>query len=157
MTNDVANKVMVCGFLFFDEGRRILLVRKTHPDWQAGRWNGIGGVVEEDETPFAAMMREFREETGLWINWTMFLVEHEPFNSVVLFFKARIPVGASLPSVPTVNDTGEELCWLDTSRALSSEYIIGNLKWIIPLALDWRELEPVQVRAREDIRKMPSW
>ena len=45
--------------------RKILLVEKLRPKWQAGRLNGIGGKIEEGETSIAAMRREASEEAGL--------------------------------------------------------------------------------------------
>jgi len=46
----------------------VALIKKSKPDWQAGRWNGIGGKVEPtDASDAAAMAREFEEETGVWI------------------------------------------------------------------------------------------
>src|SRR5436190_15473444 len=55
----------VAGFLFTNDGRAVVLVRKNKPAWQKGRLNGVGGKVEGDETPAAAMQREFREEAGV--------------------------------------------------------------------------------------------
>jgi len=52
----------VLGFCFNSSLTTILLIRKTHPAWQAGKLNGVGGKVEEGETPTQAMEREFREE-----------------------------------------------------------------------------------------------
>lgn len=59
-------KHYVLGFAF-DKDRRLALIRKKRPDWQAGRWNGIGGHVEQDESCREAMAREFVEETGILI------------------------------------------------------------------------------------------
>lgn len=61
-------KRYVLGFAF-DEHRRVALIKKNRPDWQAGRWNGIGGSVEEGETSKEAMAREFAEETGVLIEY----------------------------------------------------------------------------------------
>lgn len=55
----------VLGFAFDDLGR-VALIRKNKPDWQRGRWNGIGGKVEQ-EACFDAMEREVREETGVTV------------------------------------------------------------------------------------------
>src|SRR5436309_3669493 len=55
----------VCGFLFSPDRRRVLLIRKRRPAWQAGRLNGVGGKIEPGEGPGQAMRREFREEAGL--------------------------------------------------------------------------------------------
>jgi len=45
--------------------RVVALIRKRRPDWQAGRWNGIGGHREGFELPLDAMVREFEEETSV--------------------------------------------------------------------------------------------
>lgn len=155
MTNDVTNKVMVAGFLFC--GVRVLLVQKQHPDWQHGLWNGVGGVVEPGEEPGAAMVREFSEETG-WVSsldWRCFCTELEPMGATVHFFAAR--VHGSLPIVPDHNDAGEPLAWCDVGWMLAGGFpVLGNLKWLVPMALDWRETICVTV-AKGDIRRKASW
>ena len=57
-------KRYVIGFLFSGSGEKFLLIRKDHPEWQAGALNGIGGKIEPGETPIESMIREFKEETG---------------------------------------------------------------------------------------------
>ena len=32
-----------CGFLFSDDRRHVVLIRKRRPAWQAGKLNGVGG------------------------------------------------------------------------------------------------------------------
>lgn len=54
-------KRMGSGALFFDEQQRILLVQPTYKDF----WEIPGGVVEKDESPLMACMREIKEELGL--------------------------------------------------------------------------------------------
>ena len=34
-------------------------------DYHAGKWNGLGGKLEPDESPLEAAVREVREESGL--------------------------------------------------------------------------------------------
>src|SRR5258708_364006 len=36
----------VCGFMMSYDLMQFLLIRKTHPDWQKGKLNGIGGKIE---------------------------------------------------------------------------------------------------------------
>lgn len=49
--------------VIFDERSRVLLVRQSAD----GRWTTPGGLIEPDETPAAAAVREVREETGLTV------------------------------------------------------------------------------------------
>lgn len=53
------------GFMFDVNTNLVLMIKKNRPEWQKYQWNGIGGKVEENEFPEAAMAREFKEETGL--------------------------------------------------------------------------------------------
>lgn len=68
----------VLGFAFSRDRKDIALIEKKKPDWQAGKLNGIGGKVEpHDPNPMEAMIREFREETGVITSgddWDLFAV-----------------------------------------------------------------------------------
>lgn len=158
MTDDVAGKTMVVGLAF--HAGRVLMVRKKRPKWQAGLWNGVGGVVEDGEKPLHAMTREFCEETGHLtqpIMWTHFCTENETFGAVVHFYWMRFPDSAPSVEVPRYNDAGEELAWLLVSH-LGIVEVLGNLRWLVPLAQDWRgTAHPVVVSAVGDIRKRASW
>jgi len=55
----------VLGLLFRGCYSGVVLIEKTKPQWQAGLLNGIGGKVEPGENARAAMVREFKEETGV--------------------------------------------------------------------------------------------
>lgn len=61
----------VLGFAFTPQDAKgnfkVALIEKLKPDWQRGKLNGVGGKVELDETPRAAIEREFEEETGVYI------------------------------------------------------------------------------------------
>lgn len=58
-------KSYVLGFAFNADHDYVVLIRKNKPEWQKGNLNGVGGKIEPEETPPAAMAREFKEETGL--------------------------------------------------------------------------------------------
>ena len=60
-------KNYVVGFVFNRKMREVLLIHKLKPEWQAGRLNGIGGKVEPNEDYSTAMVREFEEETGMFV------------------------------------------------------------------------------------------
>ncbi|MCX6049281.1 MAG: NUDIX hydrolase [Chloroflexi bacterium] len=54
-------KRMGAGALFLDEQNRVLLVNPTYKS----QWEIPGGIVEQDESPRAACIREVKEELGL--------------------------------------------------------------------------------------------
>lgn len=49
-----------------EKGEYLMLHRvKKHHDINAGKWIGVGGHVENGETPEECLLREVKEETGL--------------------------------------------------------------------------------------------
>lgn len=63
------------GFVFRNNFTEVLLIKKNHPKWQNGKYNGLGGQVKLHETSLAAMSRECKEEAGIilggWHNYAM--------------------------------------------------------------------------------------
>jgi 8-oxo-dGTP diphosphatase len=149
-------KRMVVGFLFADSD--VLLVQKMKPDWQKGFWNGVGGKDEDGEEPIDAMVREFREETKIDTareDWHHFACETGP-DYRTSFFASRLPGSFTVrPRIGTCNDVGEPLAWRDT-RFISQLQVIGNLRWLIPLAQDWRNIF-VGADTLDDIKEKASW
>jgi 8-oxo-dGTP diphosphatase len=151
----VAKIKMTVGFLFSNE--KVLLVKKEKPNWQKGYWNGIGGKLLPDEAPLAGMRREFHEETALDVpdaRWHLVGMEGQA-EYETYFYSAFEPMGATLPPVPRLNDANEWLAWREL-RFLDQLQVIGNLRWLIPLALDWRR--PVfHAHADAHIRGRATW
>ena len=54
---------------YIDRGDAYLMLFRNHKkqDENAGKWIGVGGHLEENESPTAAMKREIFEETGLTV------------------------------------------------------------------------------------------
>jgi 8-oxo-dGTP diphosphatase len=64
-------KDYVLGFVFNNAKTEVLLILKNRPDFQKGKFNGIGGKVEKSDTDYgAAFRREFKEETGIDLHWS---------------------------------------------------------------------------------------
>ena len=80
--------IYVVGFLFSNDRRWVTLIEKKRPDWQAGKLNGVGGKVEKGEAINDAMVREFREGTGVstkWTDWEEFALLRGDHGAVYIF------------------------------------------------------------------------
>lgn len=128
--------IYVAGFLK-DSSHNLLLVRKTHPEWQRGRLNGIGGAVEAGETPLQAMIREWREETGEdRRDWHHFC--HLAVNNGVKVYFFRSLTNERIDRKwhsGQLNDAGEELVVVN-ANFINKLYVIENLRWLLPMAFD---------------------
>lgn len=96
-------KRYVIGFAF-DQYHRVALIKKNRPEYQANKWNGIGGKIEFGEDALTAMVREFEEETGLTTqpeDWRQVGHMTRTDNFICFIFTARL---SNLVSVKTVTD-----------------------------------------------------
>jgi 8-oxo-dGTP diphosphatase len=124
----------VCGFLFAHERAFVALIEKQRPDWQKGKFNGVGGKIESGEAAQHAMWREFLEETGADVapsRWTKFAtLQHLSRDGVVHFFKADAD-----PSRPAeiYSRTDERVLWCP-AHYLAGLPVMDNLRWLIPMA-----------------------
>ena len=61
---DVMEETVLC-YIKYEDKYLMLFRNKKVNDPNEGKWMGVGGHIEEGETPDEAMKREIREETGL--------------------------------------------------------------------------------------------
>ena len=131
---------------FNEERTHLVLVEKTHPKWQAGKWNGPGGHIEQGEAVTAAARRECKEETDLlihWSNWEHFLTLFNIVNDWEVHFLR------SFTDIINAKTKTDERVIVTPVRSLWLDPIIPNLRWIIPLALDETGLAfPLQIEDR---------
>ncbi|MFL5579661.1 MAG: NUDIX domain-containing protein [Gemmatimonadaceae bacterium] len=136
-------KRYVLALLYTPDRRRVALMRRTHPAWQAGRVNALGGKLQDGETPAVAVRREVREESGADVPeaaWEEILVWEDPAYSM----HALRAIHAAAESVRTMEDQEVFLAPVD---ALPPE-AVDNLRWLVPLALDRDVAVPLRVRSR---------
>lgn len=142
----------VVGFVFCRGN--VLVIRKCRPEWQRGRYNGIGGKVEDLESPAFAMARECREETAGTLDipsyeWTHFAtlagddrVSRFREGAVAKQFRVYF-FTTTLPYPPLNNvelatcDSDEPVIWLAAEVATKppeTSRCLPNLQWLIPMA-----------------------
>jgi len=121
----------VCGFYIADYNE-VLLIKKARPRWQYDFLNGVGGKIEDFETPIDAMVREFKEETGCHVPGWIPLVTlyRKDKNCLVYFFYQS---GTHLTAHNS--DEDEPIMWIPVNQ-IGNHNVLPNLKWLIPLAMD---------------------
>lgn len=134
----------VLGFLFDDDFRRVVLIKKKHgPPSILGMWNGVGGKIDScEEMPIEAMRREFREEAGVRVNnWTQFAIYTVSPEAIIHCFVGVN--GRIMDGVRTVTD--EEVDVFHTSFLPAT---VPNLAWLLPMAEAFArtpELGPLEI------------
>ena len=132
--------VYVLALLFTPDRRRVVLMRKTRPAWQAGRVNALGGKLGAGESSIAAARREVREEAGVDVEqWEEFLVWEDPVYRMHA-------VRAFHPAALRAHTAEDQEVFLADVAHLPPE-LIDNLRWLVPLALDTDVALPVRVRS----------
>lgn len=124
----------VLGFLFNETRDKVLLIHKLRPEWQKGMLNGVGGHIEDEETPYDAMGREFKEETGVYIpNWEhcITLISSKA-NWLVMIYRNY---GAGNVTIKRCQSITDEKISIENINNLP-EKCIPNLRWIIPILND---------------------
>lgn len=125
---------MVVG-LVFDPSRNFvaMILKKTGPACVVGNWNGIGGKMDPGESPLAAMVREFKEETGLHLPgamWTQFATG-EADNYDLHFFWAETP---DIHDVRTVEKEIVRVWHVDD--LMRERNVMHNMRWMVPFIQD---------------------
>lgn len=122
----------VMGFCFDPVGENVALILKDKPARMAGNWNGIGGHIEEGETPLAAMRREWKEETGHkllgWASnndWTHTITDVCPGGTIYVFC-------AFATDITEIRSVTREEVGIHPVDDLPKN-MMNNLKWMIPL------------------------
>jgi 8-oxo-dGTP diphosphatase len=128
-------KHYVVGYLFSGDLQRVVLIRKTHPEWQAGKLNGVGGQIEPNESPLRAMQRKFLAEAGTRLTgWTQFAtLTDDNYFTAHFYWSLEIDLTDRQITSPTDEVAG----WFQVSDVLTlKEACVANLLWLIPMAIN---------------------
>jgi len=128
-------KEYVVGFIFDEFKERVLLILKERPEWQKGKYNGIGGLIEEKETGKMAMTRECKEECGLYIeDWDHVLTLSCP-NILLHYYRTFVEIDIFNL---VYSKTDELVISIDLYRYLNEFYekTVRPTNWILLMATD---------------------
>lgn len=124
---------MVVGFMFDEKLENVVLIRKLRPEWMKGLLNGVGGKIEEGESPIDAMAREYQEETGVEtfsFDWLHYLTMTGGDFEIYYF------MGLSRISTEKTMEDEEIIITPIDSIQLRDKTTIDNLPWILSLGLN---------------------
>jgi 8-oxo-dGTP diphosphatase len=123
-------KRYTCGFCFNEAMDRVVLIQKNRPAWQAGKLNGVGGHVEDGESPIDCMIREFQEEAGVTLEkWTHVLTLRFQYAEVE-FFAIKSQSGF----VYSVGMTDEGIWKGNPDLPENQSHMIENIPYLIGLS-----------------------
>jgi 8-oxo-dGTP diphosphatase len=146
-------KEMCLGFLFNEDLKKVALIEKKRPAWQYGLYNGIGGHLEDDETPSEGMCREFMEETGLALRefiWKKFATMDGGGEWYVHVYCATVP-GNYLDVIKSTTDECIKIC--NVEDVFNGRVkVVHNLIALVSLAINFLngQVEFVEMTFRSD-------
>lgn len=109
---------------------RVVMIRKNRPAWQAGLLNGVGGKIEPGETPIAAMVREFWEETSVQEPaWTHFCTMHGGEATIYCYY-TRLALHVS-ELCRSITDEQVVVCPVSKVRQMRC---LDNIPWLLDMA-----------------------
>lgn len=135
----------------------VILIKKSHPDWQKGFCNLPGGAVKEGESALDAITREWKEEVcqhTYGADWFP-RIEIEGMNFHHTIFQWRyLPIQVTLKS----GRKDEPVAWYRLAETLIPHIyrpkvlglppLLPDLYWIIPMAMDQNIQGIIQLKDR---------
>ena len=94
----------------FIEGNRVFSARRAPGRSMAGKWEFVGGKIEDGETPEDALIREIREELGVACSVLgHFTTDITVLDELTIVLRCYL---ASFQSRPLVSSDHDEFKWL---------------------------------------------
>lgn len=125
------------GFAFSPDNKIVALIKKNRPVWQKGKWNGIGGHLENTEIGLEAMIREFKEETG-FEEYSFFKFAELDFkNATVHCYKANL-------NLDLLSTNSDETVGIFPVDKLPNN-LVNDVRWLITLARDTHNMYEIKI------------
>lgn len=123
----------------FCENKVLMIHRiKKNKDIHEGKWNGIGGKLELEESPSEGALREIKEETGISVEESLlkplgvltfpsFKIEQEQ-DWVCFIFRAQLP--GKCNDYRLINSEEGHLEWVDQEKISTLPLWDGDYEFI---------------------------
>ncbi|MEW6055659.1 MAG: 8-oxo-dGTP diphosphatase [Bdellovibrionota bacterium] len=140
-----ARKAIPAVLVYLERDQKILMLHRVskQEDFHLGKWNGLGGKCEADESPLEAAAREVEEECGVRISMESFhplgVVQFPNFKPtksedwIVFVFTAMVSGEAR----PLTESAEGKLSWIDKNDLLSLNLWPGD-RHFLPYVLSKR-------------------
>ena len=110
----------VAAILLMNDAREILIVKRgSSAPWMPSKWALPGGIVEPDETPTAAIIRECEEELSITPN-NVALYQTLEYPKYILY----LFTGASAQA-PQLNYENTDFVYIDKNQLQNYEFVPG--------------------------------
>lgn len=147
------------GYILSPDGGRVLLVHRIarSTDDQLGKYNGLGGKQERDESVADCMIREIREEAGIeveemqlrgTINWTNFGPKGEDWLGFVFLI-------TRFRGEPWTENAEGPLSWVDIDKIGDLPMWEGD-RHFLPMVFD-RDPRPFHGHMPYDHDRLLGW
>jgi len=124
--------------IFIKRGQKMLLLNRNKKP-NMGLWNGVGGKIEQNETPSQSAIRETYEETGILLEsiaykGDVYWISEEGISGMHVFISEI--ADDSFFQDPVMTEEGI-LSWKDISWMLdpNNRGIVENIKSFLPVML----------------------
>ncbi len=127
------------GFAFDADMDNVILIEKLKPEFQKGKLNGIGGKIELGETSVDAMVREFKEETGIDTTtcaWHKYCILRGTWGEIHIF---RTVLHERFDTFKSMEEEVVGSYWVPyilgyTIGSVGVPKLLPNNYWLIPMA-----------------------
>lgn len=124
----------VLGFAYWRKHAVALIYKTRGPSNLHHKWNGIGGKLEAGENVYEAMVREFKEETGLDTDITRWRKFSTASSDYFTMHCLSIDIEGDFPVIKNTEEGDEEVAWFTIDDIPNN--INDNLLYLIPMGLD---------------------
>lgn len=139
----------VAGFVFNYNRDKVLLIQKKKPVFQYNKLNGIGGRIEKGESPYDAMVREFKEEAGVELkNWQEGCVLIG-YNWCVFFFYIVLPHSLDRLEFRSMTSELVRIVPYPYQRQIGDAETLANCPLMMAACLDETTIKPSVIYDKE--------